>query len=312
MKLFLATIIPAALLAINIIITPTTQANYSNQKLQIIAKPNCPTHCGKVSIPFPFGIGSDCSSNKWFEIVCENTSSGSHSMRPFLRRMKGLEVLKISVDDSTLQTKKPINFFDCPDKQSPNSTHNPGPINLTGSPFSYSDSRNRFTAVGCNVFAFIDSSPDKVTVRSAGCTSVCSTANNTSSSTDQKDNNNFNGCQGTNCCQTIIPSYLKNYEIHFDQTNETKRCRYAFVVDQAWFEGRSKDFVVVGDMDDFVPVILNWDLFDNNNNNNTTSDPNVHCYPTDATSSVNKLGFQCRCRDGYQGNPYVSQGCQGT
>ncbi|PON56423.1 Wall-associated receptor kinase, galacturonan-binding domain containing protein [Parasponia andersonii] len=129
MKLFLTTIITC--LVINI--TPTKQSNYSNQEVPIIAKPNCLPHCGNVSIPFPFGIGSDRFFNKWFEIVCENTTSGSH--RPFLKQITGVEVLNISIDDSVLQTENPIHFFDCPDKESPR-PNKPGPLSLTRSPFS--------------------------------------------------------------------------------------------------------------------------------------------------------------------------------
>ncbi|PON89667.1 Wall-associated receptor kinase [Trema orientale] len=312
MKLFLATIITC--LVFNI--TPTKQSNYSNQEVSIIAKPNCLPRCGNVSIPFPFGIGSDCFLNKWFEIVCENTTSGYH--RPFLKQITGVEVLNISIDDSVLQTRNPIHFFDCPDKESP-SPNKPGPLSLTGSPFSYSDSRNRLTAVSCNVFAFIDSNPDNVTVRTAGCTSVCAPTNTSSSSpslsaaADQTDNNSSNGCDGMNCCQTIIPSYLKSYEVHFDPTNGAKHCRYAFVVDQAWFEGRLRDFAVVRDMD-YVPVTLNWDLLDYDNITiNTTSYwglRNFQCYPTPAKSSINGRRLKCRCNNGYRGNPYLSNGCQ--
>ena len=44
---------------------------------QPIAKPGCPSQCGDVSVPYPFGIGAGCSLDEWFEIVCGNGTTPS-------------------------------------------------------------------------------------------------------------------------------------------------------------------------------------------------------------------------------------------
>ena len=38
-------------------------------------KPDCRADCGKVSIPYPFGIGPGCYMDDWFEIVCNGTGA---------------------------------------------------------------------------------------------------------------------------------------------------------------------------------------------------------------------------------------------
>ncbi|GMN20937.1 hypothetical protein TIFTF001_047199 [Ficus carica] len=57
-----------------------------------IAKDNCEAQCGNVKIPFPFGIGSNCFIDKWFEVFC-NKSTTPH--RPFLKHTQW-EVLDIT------------------------------------------------------------------------------------------------------------------------------------------------------------------------------------------------------------------------
>ncbi|KAI8011991.1 putative wall-associated receptor kinase-like 13 [Camellia lanceoleosa] len=37
----------------------------------------CPTWCGNVRIPFPFGIDVNCSLNEWYSIECRNSSRSS-------------------------------------------------------------------------------------------------------------------------------------------------------------------------------------------------------------------------------------------
>jgi hypothetical protein len=122
-----------------------------------IAKLNCQTHCGNVSIPYPFGIGpnKDCYLDEWFQIDCNKPTNKS-----FLRRTK-LEVLSISIQ-GTLQVNNPVSFFRCKAKKFRRLP------NLTGSPFVYSQENNRFTAVSCGFLALLSS--DK---QLHGCWSSC-------------------------------------------------------------------------------------------------------------------------------------------
>ncbi|KAM6572310.1 hypothetical protein CsatA_016390 [Cannabis sativa] len=301
MKLFQATLITC--LTINI----------SNTLATITPNPNCPMNCGNVSIPFPFGIGPDCSINKWFEIVCKNVYG---SQTPFLKQVTDLKVLKISIEESTLLTENPINFFNCSDKKSPIESNLLPPANLTLSPFSYSDSKNRLTSVGCDVFAYIDSIPDNKIFQAVGCTAECAAnMNNISLSTDGDNSNNNSyggGCYGRNCCQTIIPSYLESYEIEINRFNSNnKNCSYAFVVDNDWLSHVSLS--VVRNMD-YVPVTLDWDILEYLNEFKNMSSPlkpkYSHCYSEGAKSSITKDRLRCMCKEGYRGNPYLFMGCQ--
>ncbi|KAK3205765.1 hypothetical protein Dsin_019811 [Dipteronia sinensis] len=121
-----------------------------------IAKPDCPTNCRNVSIPFPFGIGAGCYLDDWYEVTCN--SSG-----PFLRSIN-LEVLNISIslDASTMLVNHPV-IYSCDDNDVMNET-----VDLERSPFFFSDA-NRFTGVGCNTFAYLSSN---ISIISAACLSV--------------------------------------------------------------------------------------------------------------------------------------------
>ena len=35
-------------------------------------EPNCPTKCGNISVPFPFGIGAGCSREAGFNLSCDS------------------------------------------------------------------------------------------------------------------------------------------------------------------------------------------------------------------------------------------------
>ncbi|KAL5789425.1 hypothetical protein ACOSQ2_004313 [Xanthoceras sorbifolium] len=68
------------------------------------AKPGCPTSCGQVAIPFPLGIGSNCSLDHWYAVNC-------NSNKPFLRSIN-LEVLDISIEKGTMLVNHPV-FTTC-------------------------------------------------------------------------------------------------------------------------------------------------------------------------------------------------------
>nr|XP_015880648.2 wall-associated receptor kinase-like 1 isoform X1 [Ziziphus jujuba var. spinosa] len=311
---------PMLLLAMILLLTANTvalqlQAAVSDSA-KIIGKPNCTTQCGEVSIPYPFGIGDPerCYFDEWYEIECRNSTE---NYTPFLR-LTNMEVLEISTSEGTLAVKNPIRFSNCKGKD-----YGREAANLTGSPFVYSQRRNRFTAVSCGNLALmnfetkVDYSREsrKQTVHAAACMSLC----------EKKTTNH--SCNGMNCCQTTIPSDLVAFTTTFDTTyfyGDSVSCSYAFLVDQEWFESRSMRYDHIFSEMDSVPVVLEWSLLysdsevevsgkfldemDKSKRLNSTS----YCKIDNITSSIfNYTRIQCHCENGFEGNPYLLlHGCQ--
>lgn len=72
-----------------------------------LTKPEyCTAHCGKVEIPYPFGMGTDCF---WpgFEIICVDEYSPFSPPKPFLA-MTALEVVSVSLPTGELRVS-PLN-----------------------------------------------------------------------------------------------------------------------------------------------------------------------------------------------------------
>lgn len=279
------------LLILTIMISLCTLNNPSEAAIPI-SKPGCQARCGNLNIPFPFGMGSnDCFVDKWFEIICENSTNPPTS---FLK-LTNLEVLNISTDDATLKVKNPITFWNCSGKQTQKG------LNLSGSSFVFSDDENRFTAVSCGSLAIMNNSENGVYL-AAACTSICST--------DDIDVGK-NGCSGVNCCHTSIPPDQIAVNITFFTTKNSKRekeCKYAFVVDEGWFKSKSANLEEFHNRE-YVPVVLDWRLYYPFQRIFGTSVPkNTSCHKY---SRIGQKVLQCHCQPGFRGNPYIMEGCQG-
>ncbi|KAL4616117.1 hypothetical protein ACB092_07G175800 [Castanea dentata] len=248
--------------------------------------------CGKVTIPYPFGIEPGCYIDDSFAIDCNNTLG---SPKPFFRRFD-LEVLDISLEGALRSGTE----------RAPN-------VSLASSPFVFSKFRNIFVAMGCGNLAYLlssDVSNSSLSIYGliGGCMSVC-----------EKDTIQSYGssCNGIGCCKTTIPSDLDVFttiirSMSRASVERTENCQYAFLVDQKWFEENLTNHFEVQKMT-HVPVVLNWEINANlsslimgSNSSHST------CQFANRSSSLGNMSstFTCSCDSGFEGNPYLVDGCQ--
>nr|XP_023873169.1 wall-associated receptor kinase-like 10 [Quercus suber]POE84941.1 wall-associated receptor kinase-like 10 [Quercus suber] len=260
--------------------------------------------CGNVKIPYPFGIEPACYIDDSFAIDCNYTLG---SPKPFLRRLD-LEVLDIS-SEGTLRVNYPMSWS-CP-KSGTESASN---VSLASSPFVFSKLRNIFVAMGCGNVAYLlssdvsNSSLISIYGLIGGCMSVCEKGTIQS---------NGSSCNGINCCKTTIPSDLDVFttiirSMRGASFERTEDCKYAFLVDQKWFEENLTSHFEVQQMS-HVPVVLNWEI-----NANLSSlimgskSSRSTCQFANRSSSLGNMSstFTCSCDSGFEGNPYLVDGCQ--
>ncbi|KAM7502483.1 hypothetical protein LguiB_001387 [Lonicera macranthoides] len=112
-----------------------------------LALPNCEDRCGNISIPYPFGIGANCSAGKSFTITCRTSFKVP---KPFIDVGINLEVLEISLLRGTIRVKNPVVTSYCYKRSNDELI-----MDLSSTPFSFSDS-NRFTAMGCDILTLLN------------------------------------------------------------------------------------------------------------------------------------------------------------
>ena len=268
-----------------------------------IAKPNCSDSCGNIYIPYPFGMTTGCYFNDWFKIVCKETGGFP---KAFLPRI-GMEVLEINITDpyndhyfwidpGLVRVNMPIVSSNCKNRSS---RHIDG-VNISGSPFFFSSYRDRFISVGCDNLALMTGINPMVVV---GCKSNC---------IDKSliEDSELKHCSGFNCCMTRVPSGSKVFNASFrgikEEIKTSEGCKFAFLADDKWLNSTTKDLSYYVQFLEYVPVVLEWTASEF-----TTLDPkelrrrNSEAYTTDYGAEY------YYCLGGYQGNSYLSTGCQG-
>jgi hypothetical protein len=165
--------------------------------------------------------------------------------------------------------------------------------------------------IGCNTVGYLQSQRDGngqySYVYYTGCLSYC----NDSSSIIE------GSCSGVGCCQVTIPSGLTDNSVTFSSYSHKKilsfnPCDYAFLVDKYWFQFGKSNLTMP--LNTSVPVWLNWALRESNNCAQAQKNPQLYgCRSrnSECHDPVSGPGYLCKCLNGYEGNPYLVNGCAG-
>ena len=123
----------------------------------------------------------------------------------------------------------------------------------------------------------------------------------------QKISNVVNGtCSGIGCCDVQIPEGMKN--VNFTKVWDFNPCSYAFIIRVDKFKF-SSDYLISLQYNRTFPMVLDWAIGSETcevaqNKANYLCGANTTC-----SNLKNQFGYRCKCKDGYEGNPYLS--CQG-
>ena len=302
---------------------------------------SCPTHCGGIEIPYPFGVGKGCYLEKWYEITC-NTST-SRKLVPYLS-ISSKEVVDISLPTlssdyyvdpyASINIKHQITSKGC----SSDGEELGSLLDLTGIPF-YVSKNNRLVAIGCNNTASLTNVEPSI----VGCKTSCSTnyhtrtkdylalvsCNDASGYTEFCNVHTLDevACNGIRCCKAnMLDNVQQSVGVRIENTT-TRGCKVAFLTTTGGFLSNESDpqriharrystvelglFIHTPNIS-FVKslgchtreeyVTLPTLRFTNRRNSTKSCVCDYNAYLSYAT---------CLCAPGFKGNPYRLGGCEG-
>jgi hypothetical protein len=261
---------------------------------------NCTTHCGNISIPYPFGVEPGCYLGGGFNLSCNQSTDP-----PSLSLGDGtVDVLEIDLPKGTVSISNGFLSLHLGYQDSTgNGTWIAGEFGDTVDPPYHflPKQRKNSLAIGCDVQVLLMQENDTL---ASSCTPFFPKAEGVS---------NLGICSGNFCCQAtaIHGQYGTAYgfQVHFGRlgVGSLHLTYAAFVQDE---------------IDDFAgtPAVLGWTVNSStsacHSNGSSPSCPSEQSFCQNYTVGSNVgppyHGHNCWCYDGYQGNPYISNGCYGN
>ncbi|RWR78990.1 putative wall-associated receptor kinase-like protein 16 [Cinnamomum micranthum f. kanehirae] len=271
-------------------------------------KPGCPDTCGNVTVPYPFGIKDGCSIDEdWFYLTC------NYSYTPPKLLLGSYEVVNI-----TLQGQLEVNNFissDCNDESGSLYSSSWWMTLNRNAPFTFSYTRNKFTAIGCDTIALITGSSGRNFT--SGCVSFCSDDGSVTN----------NSCSGIGCCQTPIPMGAKMFEVKVRSSKNHSEvlgfnpCSFAFLIDQEKFKFSVTDLSRTSSYNKttLVPVVIDWAIGNGTCESARRDAATFACVSenSNCSDSSDGPGYRCSCSqdiDECEENTYDCRGgkCKNT
>ncbi|KVE40262.1 EGF-like calcium-binding, partial [Cynara cardunculus var. scolymus] len=264
------------------------------------AQDSCETSCGNVTYAFPFGSEEGCYLDPGFQVTCDRSSG--EPIPFFGNSTTNIVITNMSTSESEMEIMMYV-AHDCYNTSGPVDNTVPS-LSLT---YFRISTKNRFVAIGCDTYAYISGDRGGEYQDGTGCTSIC--GSNTSSITDES-------CSGVGCCQVAIPQGMSSFEItlssyrnHTDLL-ELNPCSYGFVVAPGKFNFSTNNLHRFGSK---MPMLLEWAI-GNETCDQIASKDDVDKLLCKENSECDKdyggPGYRCRCKPGYDGNPYIQHSCK--
>ncbi|KAL6885600.1 hypothetical protein ACP4OV_010379 [Aristida adscensionis] len=272
----------------------------------------CQDSCGGMAIEYPFGIGGAGCFRGGFELACDGGTT------PVLAgAARRVPVDRLSIRTAEARVLLPV-AWQCFNASDEVEAWSSGDVQLNGgggaaaaAAYRISSTHNQVVVVGCNTLGYTQGQRSEGSDYSyayyTGCLAFC---NNSGSAAD-------GACAGVGCCRVDIPPGLTDSSMSFRAYSHAGRlgfspCDYAFLVDRGSYTFRAADLRM--DRNRTMPVWLDWAIRDGGGATcgeaRTTTgyackSDNSYCRDT----AINGPGYVCNCSKGYQGNPYIVDGC---
>ncbi|XP_066308365.1 wall-associated receptor kinase 3-like [Miscanthus floridulus] len=294
----------------------------------------CDTTCGNVRVPYPFGISPGCHWPGLY-LNCDR----NHDPPRLLIGDGTLRVTNISLKDTTVRVMRTGPIINVTgDSISEGWTNASFGRGFTEYGYLLS-SGNELVVLGCNVVAMLlaDGVGVKAPGSIGGCASLCSKVYGSGdiNSIDVYGPIAGQQCTGTSgCCQSSVPDanppsrvQAKRLYSGSDTVDEMQAPVNVFVAETGWIQQLASLRWSTEKMAEKIemgleaamsfPLVLRWAVkqgftaLPGNSSGQCAGDiTSSICKSKDSFCRQENEGFTCHCNTGYQGNPYIADGCK--